>query len=341
MKSGYCIDYSYYQKSAVSISRWIDYLTLSLPYRLSLLDSMWIVLDDDNSNFAVIKILDYDITIEKTYVRWLWVGYIANIDYSWVPTPLFIIKYQKTRTLIDFYGSCFRLIDIEYLPSDFVNVVCNYLDIPPYSNITRIDYRIDYFINELNYKIPSPYTILKHNFNNSLFRDYKRGKKREDWSIWDKNSKSVFFRLYDKLLDSDTKWKEYLYADYFRFPSVHRLEFQCGIKFCKWYTLELLNDLVLKVFWVFGIDNCKWSEKILYRYDKQKLVYTRQEIAKYHSWLYKNVSFLVSNYIKSDYRLDLNPLDILYSYINKFNSSNLELSKSIWKDFIETWSKLL
>lgn len=340
MKTGYCIDYSYYQKKSVQISRGIDYLRLSLPYRLDLFKSMWIILDDDNSNFAVIKILDYDITIKKVLVPRVWVWYEAFIDYTGVSTPLFIIVYQKLRTLVDFYGSCFRLIDIDYLPLDFVSKVSNYLDILPSASITRIDYRIDYFSN-LDMKVPTPYTILKHNFNSSLYRDYKKGRTREDWSIWDKRSKSVFFRLYNKLLDSDIKWKEYLYTDYFRFNSVHRLEFQCGIKFCKWYTLETLEDLISKIFGVFGLDNCKWQDKILYRYDKKKLVYTREEIARYHSWLYKNVSFLVSNYIKSDYRLELNPLDILYSYINKFNSSNKDLSISIWKDFIDTWSKLL
>lgn len=340
MKKGYSVNYSYYEKKANQVSRGIDYLRLSLPYRLDLFKSMGIVLDDDNSNFAVIKLLDYDITIEKVAVSRVWIWYKASIDYTWKSTPLFIITYQKVRTLVDFYGSCFRLMDIDYLPLDFVSKVANYLDILPSASITRIDYRIDYF-SDLPMNIPSPYTILKHNFNTSLYRDYQRHNTREDWSVWDKRSKSVFFRLYNKLLDSDIKWKEYLYTDYFRFNSVHRLEFQCGIKFCKWYTLETLNDLVSKIFGVFGLDNCKWTEKILYRYDKNKLVYTREEIARYHSWLYRNVSFLVSNYIKSDYRVELNPLDILYSYINKFNGKNIDLSKSIWKDFIDTWSKLL
>lgn len=340
MKWGYSINYSFYQKNSSQVSEWLDYLRLSLWYRLDISDTLWINIDDDNSNFAIINILDYEITIQKNRIKGLWYGYFWNISYNWISVPIFVVKYRRTKTIIDFYGSLFRLIDLWYFPKDFIDTIRTHLDISDNVSITRIDYRLDYFLKD-TLTILTPEKLLNHSFSNSKGRDWKKWHKLTNRQVWDKDSKSVVFRLYDKLLDTTEKHKDILYFDYFRFPSVHRLEFECDLKFCKGYNYKDLDKLIDKVHKVFWLDNEKWIWKILYRYDKNKLVYTRLEIAKYHSWLYRNVCFLVSNYINSECKKDLNPLDILYSYINKFNWDNLKLSKDIWKEFNDLWNNFL
>lgn len=337
MKKGYKVDYSYYQKNSTKTSHWIDYLRLVDSGKLSLSQRLWIDIDDDNSNFAIINIGWFDLTIELTPVKGSGDGYKFSIDYNWVSTPLFMFRYYKSKTIIDFYGSFFRLVDIEYLPSNYLAQVVKTLDISYNSSITRIDYRLDFFSdNEL--VVQQVQSVLKHSINSSTIRYWKKWQILTNWQCGDKNSKAVVFRLYNKLLDSIKKHKQYLYTDYFRSNYVHRLEFECNLKFCRWYNLCDLTQLLDKIYSVFWITENKRIWQILYRYDKNKLVYTKKEIDLYmHIW--NKINQLTSNYILSNKQTDLNPLSIIFDYIRQFNSQNNKLTTYIWLEFREYWKK--
>jgi hypothetical protein len=66
-------------------------------------------------------------------------------------------------------------------------------------------------------------------------------------AIWSKKTKRVYIRFYDKLADSANKNKFLLYADYFNYKSVERLEFEFGFKFCKGYNFNNLDQLTNKI----------------------------------------------------------------------------------------------
>lgn len=335
MNNGYSINYSYYKNNSKQTSQWIDYLKLVDNWKLTLSTALWIDIDDDNSNYAVVNIGWFDLTIDKTTVKGSGDGYKFTIDFNGFPTPLFLIRYYKSKTIIDFYGAFFRLIDIQYLPSDYLDKVVKALDISYNSSISRIDYRLDFF-SENELKIQKISDVLKHNINVSTIRLWKKWQILTNWQCGDKNSKAVVFRLYDKLLDSNKKHKQYLYMDYFRFNYVHRLEFECNLKFCRWFTLNDLWLLVDKIFRVFGINDNKWIWQILYRYDKNKLVYTRNEVDMYIHNLHKNIDYITSNYIASNLQTDLNPISIVFDYIKQFNYENDKLTEYIGLEFWES-----
>ena len=334
MNNGYCIDYSYYKANSKSISQWIDYLRLVNKGSINLWESLWIDIDEDNSNFAIINIGWFDLTIDRSVVKGSWDWYKFSIDYNGFSTPLFMVRYYKTLTLLDFYGSFFRLVDIQYLPSNYIESILVSLGVSFNCSISRIDYRLD-FLSDSSLKIQWVHNVLKHNINTSSIRSWKKWQVLTNWQCGDKNSKAVVFRLYDKFIDSKKKHKEYLYTDYFRFDSVHRLEFECNLKFCRWFTFNDLNLLLDKIYRVFWISENQRIWKILYRYDKNKLVYTKKEISTYFSNIRKNIDYLTSNYIASNLNSDLNPLSIVFDYIKQFNYENKKLTDYLWIEFRE------
>lgn len=339
MNSGYKIDYSYYKNNSKTISQGIDYLKLVDSGTLSIgFDPVDI--DDDNSNFAIIDMGWFSLTMEKTIVKGSWEWYKFSIDYNGFSTPLFMVRYYRWKSIVDFYGSFFRLIDIQYLPSNYLDIVVKCLGISYNSSISRIDYRLDFF-SDSDIKVQKYNDLLKHSINASTLRIWKKWQILTNWQCWDKSSKAVVFRLYDKLIDSVKKKKQYLYFDYFRFNSVHRLEFECNLKFCRWFTLNDLWLLVDKIHRVFGISENKWIDKILYRYDKNKLVYNRKEIDLYIHSLRKNIQYLTSNYIASNLQTKINPISVVFDYIKDFNFKNDKLTEYIWLEFWEYWKKYL
>lgn len=340
MKNGYSINYSYYKDNSKSISQGIDYLKLVDSGHLSIGESMGIDIDNDNSNFAIVNIGWYDLTIDRTTVKGSGDWYKFTIDFNGFPTPLFLVRYYKWKTIIDFYGSFFRLIDINYLPSDYLDKVVKCLDISYNSSISRIDYRLDFF-SDSQLKVQKYDDILKHSINASTLRIWKKWQIMTNRQCWDKNSKAVVFRLYDKLVDSVKKKKQHLYFDYFRFNSVHRLEFECNLKFCRWFSLNDLPLLLDKIYRVFWLSENKRIDKILYRYDKNKLVYTRKEVDLYIHNLHKNINYITSNYIASNLQTDLNPVSIVFDYIKEFNYQNDKLTEYIWLEFWEYRRKYL
>ena len=337
MKSGYNIDYSMYEKSNARISRWIDFLVCSWE-SMELLDNLWI--DYDNSNFCYKTIGETYCQILQTKVKWFsGVCHMFHCDYNGVSVPLFLYNYYKGKSRLSFYGSFFRLIDTGYLVSDYLQVVLTWFTCPSDALISRIDYRLDFLLGE-KVNIPTIPNILKHSFSLSNVREWKKGQTLTNWQVGDKKSKSVVFRLYDKLLDSSKKWKDFLYLDYYRFESVHRIEFECNLKFCFWYTIKQLDSLLDKVYKVFWISENKRLWQILHRYDSHKLVYNRKEIDMYMSYISRWINFLCSNYMLSNeqqqmFDKSLNPMSICFDYIKDYIGDRHRLFDYIYIENLE------
>lgn len=337
MKSGYCIDYSMYQKEDTKVSKGIDFLIVSWK-TLEILDDLWI--DYDNSNFCYKTIGETYCQISQTKIKWFpGVCHMFSCDYNGMSVPLFLYNYYKGRSRISFYGSFFRLIDTGFLDKNYLQIVCTWFTCPSTAIITRIDYRLDFLMSE-KVNIPTIPNIIKHSFSLSNVREWKKGQTLTNWQVGDKKSKSVVFRLYDKLLDSNKKWKDFLYLDYFRFQSVHRIEFECNLKFCYGYTIGDLDKLLDKVYKVFGISEDKRLGQILHRYDSNKLVYNRKEIDMYMSYISRWINFLCSNYMLSNEKQQmfdktLNPMSICFDYIKDYIGDRHKLFDYIYVENIE------
>lgn len=340
MKTGYNVDYSYFKDTLKSM--WIDYLRLSFrgSFNYSFLD-----LDYDNSHFGYYNIWNQQVLVEKVHIKGSGDGYKFTIDYNGYPVPLFIYRMYKWFHLFDFYGSFFRLIELNYLENDYLNVVIATFNIPENACISRIDYRVDFLSEKTPLDTPRLYKVLKHSTNISSIREWKKWQKLTNWQCGDKDSKAVVFRCYDKLLDTEKKQKKHLYFDYYRFSSVHRLEFECSQRFCKWYDLYNLDKLIDKIKSVFCIDTQGWQGPIFYRYNSDKLIYNRKEIDMYFSHLKKWVENATFNYKNSlqlkNYEntpIELNPLVVCYDYISNFNENTIS-THSIVLDFIDYWKK--
>lgn len=338
MIKGYKVDYSYFKDCKKSF--WIDYLRLSYLWEFTY---SFTELDYDNSHFWYYKMWNYELLVEKVLVKGSWEWYKFTIDYNGSPVPLFLYRYYHNHNLIDFYGSFFRLVELNHLDNDFLYVVCACLNVPDSAWISRIDYRID-FLSDSAMNTPKLDKVIKHSYDISSIRIWKIWQNLTNWQVGDKLSKGVVFRCYDKLLDSSKKGKDFLYFDYFRFQSVKRLEFECNQKFCKGYILYDLDKLIDKIKSVFGISDQKWSGRILYRSDKRKLTYSRKEIDKYLSYISRAVAKLSINYksaIDSSEKIDIkiNPLVACYDYLEAEND-NFILTHSQVLDFIDYWKKI-
>lgn len=76
-------------------------------------------------------------------------------------------------------------------------------------------------------------------------------------------------RVYDKLKDlrkETWKWKELLYIDYLKNTKVIRVEFECMQRFCHWFTLKTLNDLLEKCDTIFHFNDKKRYWATCYEY---------------------------------------------------------------------------
>lgn len=214
------------------------------------------------------------------------------------------------------YWTLFRLIerwDIEPLDRMLCDLFDeNDLHVISSARINRIDYRLDLFF-DTDRRIPtinkvlskkdttsySEFSLTKESHKN--YKDWKNVialhnkikqwekpkftqiQKQKEWSymnwwtIWQKKTKTVRIRMYNKLLDSLSKWKYGLFDDFFTYWSVYRLECEFRDKFCKWFlwddfTLNNIEELVEKCksyMWI----QPKWNATYFYEpnYDLKKL----------------------------------------------------------------------
>ena len=267
-------------KEADEVTTWIDYLRISLDAPLTYFEEILDQLDYDNSNLYVDT--QYWITWTKFRLSFgpciLW-----STVYDWVSFPIILYnKFDENRQSvyksywkIDLYGAYWRMVELWYLEPDLVEKLIkskdpDEIDILQLWNITRLDYKIDLFYRKKT-TIPHYSNLLKLRKNSKLWlkhvkEEVKRWEELQSWAYWSKQAKRVFLRVYDKLADTESKWKYVLYADYFNFESVYRIEFELLNHFCKGFKYKDYLDLVEK-FW--NSIQLKYLWKVFYEYNQE------------------------------------------------------------------------
>ncbi len=273
-------------KSADEVISWIDYMRLSIDSSISYFQYYLDNLDFDNSNFAI----DSENLITWTKIRLQhWYAIIWSVVYEGVSIPVLLYndfdehnkKMLKSYWKIDLYWSFWRLVELWFIEPNFIEKLIkskNYedLDILEYSNITRLDYKIDLMYKE-KVKIPNYKKILnlrknskiwnKHNMKKaSIKEEVLKWDELQSWAYGSKSAKRVFLRVYDKLADTEAKGKYMLYQDYYNFKSVYRVEFELLNHFCKWFKYIDYKELVEK-FW--NSLDCRYMWKVFYNYNQE------------------------------------------------------------------------
>ena len=273
-------------KKADDVISWIDYMRLSIDSPIIYFQEYLDQLDFDNSNFGI----DTENFITWTKIKLQhWPALIWTIAYEGITTPILLYnefdehnqKMLKSYWKIDLYWSYRRLIELWFLEANFIEKLIKSkepedLDIFNYSNITRLDYKIDLFFKKKE-KIPHWKKILNIRRNSKIRNKNKMDKalikeevlkweELQSWAYWSKAAKRVFLRVYDKLADTEAKWKYMLYQDYYNYESVYRIEFELLNHFCKGFKYVDYLDLVEK--FRNSLD-CRYMGKVFYDYNQE------------------------------------------------------------------------
>ncbi len=308
-------------KKADEVISWIDYMRLSIDWPIAYFEKYLKNLDFENSNFAV---------DEKNLLTWTklkmqhWTAVIGSTVYENIPVPIILYtefdshnqKMLKTYWKIDLYGSFYRLMELWFIQPEFIeNLVKEEdfedLDILNYSNITRLDYKIDLMYKKKT-KIPNYKKILSIRKNSKIWQRHNmkkadikeeilRWEELQSWAYGSKSAKRVFLRTYDKLADTEAKWKYMLYKDYYNFKSVYRIEFELLNHFCKGFTYIDYKELVEK--FRNSLD-CRYMWKVFYNYNqKPNLEEIEQRIRYFKDFIWRWETILQQNF---------NPFVVLY-----------------------------
>lgn len=243
-------------------SHWIDWLSFSL-WDMDLVSPFFTeriqTLDYDNANWWVTQYLDEIFTIRKHKAP-TWDAYNFLVTYNTIPVPIFEIVFFNARQqkftwsswIIHFYGSFFRLIELEYFSDHFIKSIDSTFYETP---ITRIDYRFD-FLSKEKHNVPLPQKIFPNLRKNKRGRNWTRPWtwEIESWDLWNKTNKTIFIRFYNKIKELDGNLKKlYLYWDIKDYKTFHRLEYELWYKFCAWTLGKDIWQLLNKVYSMSGI----------------------------------------------------------------------------------------
>lgn len=297
----------------------IDYLQINLKKAIPFLSETLHRLDTDNSNIFFDNIGELQLSMTKNYSkRWMILDISISIENIPYPMFQYMEYSEKQKQILKstwkfvYYWTYFRLIEIWKLNQFFEEkFFSDYYDTFRWESISRIDYRIDLFyeketavvkteevldtrtnVKNRNHNLTEDAymkkaELLKHLSkvqNNkplhydiqSLFAKWMNSTGRDYGS---KSNKSLYFRMYDKLLDSIIKWKMMLYDDYFGYESVHRFEIEFRIKFNKKklpngrmesYKLSELWDLEEKIHRYLWLTEWDINEKFIYQYNNNE-----------------------------------------------------------------------
>lgn len=290
-------------KKCSNVSHGIDHLTLNLKDRIPKLSDILSILDLDNSNTQLERINDYSITYTKSISRnWtflnisLVVNEISYTIFQYLEYPEKKRKKFNSRWSLTLYSTYFRLLERQDISLSFEKVFFwDSYDLIKMFPISRIDYKIDFFF-EGDYPFPDKDFIVdaRKDTKNTIYTIKKlEGYKNIPinkihiknctitwWDLWARTNKSVFLRMYDKLIDSRIKWKIWLYDDYFKYGKVYRLEWEFRTKFNKHpveknrrtplpYTYKELSELEKKCMEFFQIIE-SWIKKFTYQYKENE-----------------------------------------------------------------------
>lgn len=305
--------------SANWVSIGIDYLQINLKEVVPFLSVILRRLDTNNSNIHFQSIGTYEISVTKSLTkRWPCLNIavsIENIPYTifqYLEYSDLQQKVIKSKGKFVYYGTYFRLLEIGKLSYQFEEWFF-WDDYPWFSKwwISRLDYKVDLFYNH-DKQIPNVkeliktrsdgkkryHIMLEHEYRNhiEILKDTARPSKNElvkyniqsefiegmrtiSWDYWSKSNKSLYFRMYEKLIESLAKWKAMLYDDYFKYVNVYRFEIEFRIKFNKKllpsgkivsYTHSELHELEEKIHKYLWLTTNDTNEKFLYQYEKNK-----------------------------------------------------------------------
>ena len=313
------------------IDFWCDYLRLSFTNPIPKFDELLFWIDSDNSNFWIVSIDNHNITYNKTITS---NGFALTFitEYNWISIPLFqYVKFNKdTRKLfhksakLDFYGSYFRLEAIwEFSNHALINYIKSVSFEDP--DITRYDYRIDYFSIAREVSIPSPDKICWYIHKKSNLVEWKSWWKLTDWLVWNSQTWKYAIRYYDKKLDTNKKNKWFLYTDFLDYKSVHRLEFEFWRAFCREFSLSHIDDLEWKILAVLGLEGKILERSIFYQYD------STSEITLENAW---NFIKRFQNLWEKLYKAWYNPLKIIEQ--NLVSKYWIEVTRWLIDDFLNS-----
>lgn len=291
------VDYSELKKNSDSYKLFIDYLKLWYRKESVLIEKYLKLLVSENSDTSLLEYMWYVISIRSFYWklgRWL----IFSVSYNSISVELcevqkverFFWSQSYTKYTVDMKGQYFRLEEMWYFDKWFYKSFCDYLFNNENPNILRIDRTCDFFLKESTkekklYLIwplfllwkdwiranTDTKTIGKWKEFLELFNPNQITEKKDavNWYYGNRKWKRVMLRVYNKLKDlkKDTwKWKELLYIDYLKNEKVIRVEFECMYKFCYWYTLENLSELIEKCDSVFHFSEVPRKGATCYEY---------------------------------------------------------------------------
>jgi len=315
---------------ADDLTMWIDYMRVVLREPIKYFDEILFDkgIDWDNSNFYI---------DEKNLITWTklklqtWWCILWSVVYKTVSVPILLYNVfpsdrqerYKAYGRLDIYWWYWRLLELLYLEHDYLDkLVWEDIELFREFDISRLDYKFDLFFN-YDFRPPLPWEMLKLR-KNVVWEDFKIWEEVVWWTYWSKVSKRVKLRFYDKLVDSQKKWKMLLYKDYFKWQKVYRLEFELLNKFCRWYTYWNYIELVEKF-----IDSLyiELPTKIFYDYDKNTLLNEQERIRYFKDFIgrWREIA-----------KAGFNPFVILYKWLDweidkdKLDNLVFELYSELW-----------
>ena len=347
-------------KEATTYNDWIDHLTQNMKKELARLHHILATLDDDNSNTYFDSLWEYKISYTKNHSKnWTFLNITVSIED--IPYTLFqYLEYNKKKQeflksiwSFTIYSTYFRLIEKKAIEKDFIELFLGEeYDTILHFPISRIDYKIDFFFNKKTefpektklieirkdsknefYKIQPPQIQNSKHQKIIANATYYKWEIITWWNIGNKSNKSIFLRMYDKLIDSITKSKVMLYDDYLTYENVFRLEGEFRTKFNKYEktTSKITKKIMPYTYWTlewlkekckayYGLSNSN-TKAIVYQYKTNKKIES-YEIRNFNDFWWRACKIALQG---------LNPFTVI---LNQFTKRE-KISKQISSQLVE------
>lgn len=347
-------------KEATTYNDWIDHLTLNMKKELGRLHHILATLDDDNSNTYFDSLWEYKISYTKNHSKnWTFLNITVSIED--IPYTLFqYLEYNKKKQeflksiwSFTIYSTYFRLIEKKAIEKDFIELFLGEeYDTILHFPISRIDYKIDFFFNKKTefpektklieirkdsknefYKIQPPQIQNSKHQKIIANATYYKWEIITWWNIGNKSNKSIFLRMYDKLIDSITKSKVMLYDDYLTYENVFRLEGEFRTKFNKYEktTSKITKKIMPYTYWTlewlkekckayYGLSNSN-TKATVYQYKTNKKIES-YEIRNFNDFWWRACKIALQG---------LNPFTVI---LNQFTKRE-KISKQISSQLVE------
>lgn len=245
-------------------------------------------LNDTNTSFWYINILNVEFKYSKIYPKWYKDGLkFETIIDNKIIDCFAIIRWRnnniiKSKDKCVFYSSFFVLERLEKLSFSLLD----FLHLFSYSNSKLKLHRIDIALDlKLDIKTINQKIFSKVNFFAQIGKDLKNEKYSQTYYINNprsNNNRKFIFRIYDKILDSFKKQKTFLFPHLKNNDNVRRIELELRPIECQRFIDYDIYDIII------NNDNClqkiffnyfnKYSD-IKINYDKIKLIhYTNDSV---------------------------------------------------------------